>query len=200
MIQGKDKIIPFIFEPQLFINDEIMMPEIRITPTDMCLAYGLRLTQSDVGLDLDGARWYLVDAVRIGREIIHTFPAYSAFGVDVIIPTVGRLFPRYVLFNSVVVVNEAPQVTLTGFLPRISQSERILLDASASFDPELRPLEFSWFVNGELQSTDPTFAFLSHVAGRFEVRLVVSDGVQPTGCATIQRIETILVESSQTIE
>lgn len=195
VIQGKDQIIPFIFEPQLLTNDEIVMPDIRIAPSNACLAYGLTLSQTGVGLDLDRARWFLLNEVRTGKEITHTFPAYSAFGFDVIIPVVGRLYPQYVLFNSLVVVNQAPQVTLTGVKPFISPSERIVLDASTSFDPELRPLQFNWFVNGELRSTDPTYAFSSLVSGRFVVRLVVSDGAQNAGCTTTERTETIVVNT-----
>ncbi len=195
VIQGKDGIIPFIFEPQLLTNDEIVMPDIRITPSNACLAYGLTLSQTGVGLDLDRARWFLLNEIRTGKEIVHTFPAYSAFGFDVIIPVVGRMYPHHVLYNSMVVVNQAPIVTLTGAKPFISPSERIVLDASKSNDPELRPLQFNWFVNGELRSTEPVYTFTSLVSGRFEIRLVVSDGAQNAGCTTTERREIIVVNT-----
>ncbi len=195
VIKGRDEIIPFIFEPQLLTTDEIVMPEVRIAPSNSCLTYGLALSQPGVGLDLDRARWFILNDIRTGRDIQHTFPAYSAFGFDVIIPVTGRLYPRYVLFNSMVVVNQAPLVTLTGVKPFISPTERILLDASTSSDPEGRPLQYNWFVNGELRSTDPTFSFSSLISGRFVVRLVVSDGAQNAGCTTTERVETIVVNT-----
>lgn len=195
VLKGRDEIIPFIFEPQLLTTDAIDMPDVRITPTNACLTYGLALNQTGVGLDLDKARWFILNEIRTGRDIQHTFPAYSAFGFDVIIPVSGRLYPRHVLFNSKVVVNQAPEVTLTGVKPFISPSERILLDASTSRDPEGRPLQFNWFVNGELRSTEPTFSFSSLISGRFIVRLVVSDGAQNAGCTTTERVETIVVNT-----
>lgn len=195
VVEGRDEIIPVIFEPQILTSDIIETPEVRVTPDRACLAYGLSIRHSGQGLDLANAKWYILNDVRTGKDITYTYPAYSAFGYDVIIPVVGRYFPRQVVLTGSVTVNQSPVIEVTGFKPIISPAERIVLDASKSHDPEGQEISFQWFVNGEVRSTEKAFTFSSLVSGRYVIRLLVTDNVPNASCSATERIEVVVVNS-----
>lgn len=195
VVKGADRILPVIFEPQVLTSDILETPVVQIDATRSCQAYAMSIQHSGIGLDLANAKWYILNDVLTGRAIQYTFPAYSAFGYDIIIPVRDRYFPRQVVLNGFIVVNQSPIIDVTGMKSIISPNERLVLDASGSRDPEGQDITFQWLVNGEVRSLAPAFSFSSLVSGRYEIKLIVSDNIPNASCSASEWTETVVVNS-----
>ncbi|MCH8496083.1 MAG: PKD domain-containing protein, partial [Balneolales bacterium] len=147
------------------------------------------------GFSLDVARteWSIDNNTFTGASFQHTFPDYGEFAYRGLIPTRGRHVPRFVVAQGDVLVNAPPFAQVNNYRPTISPGERITLDASMSYDPEGRDLQYQWFVNDDFRGSSPQFTFASTVSGRYDVRLVLNDTQPDANCTeTIEYLPIVV--------
>lgn len=195
VIKGTDGIFPVIFEPQLLKSDNIAEPRITIGPGPSCDIYSMGVDFRGFELDPEQAIWSMDNTTLTGREITHRFSRFGDVPYEVVIPTRGRYFPRYVIQRGTIRVNQAPIIQVNGYKSIISPAEVLTLDASASADPEGSPIEFQWFVNEEFRSSNAVFSFNSLISGRYDIRLRISDNTPNAGCTVSEERYRVVVNT-----
>jgi PKD repeat protein len=193
LLSGAERIVPFRFDPVILRDPDPGTPTIRQQPTQSCTVYGLEGRFQGFSLDMERAVWSIDGRSYTGAGLQHEFPAFGNYSYTVLIPTRGRHVPRFVVRQGEVIVNSPPRAQIQGYRPIISPGEGITIDASASFDPEGRALEYRWFVNDEFRSSSPRFSFSNSVSGRYAIRLELYDNEADASCTqTIEHLPVVV--------
>ncbi len=186
VLQGRDEIIPFRFDPLILTDEPVGTASIRQFPVENCMDYGLEASFRGFSLDVNNTTWLVDDQQFEGSRIEHQFSDFGDYPYRAVIPVRGRHFPQYRVQEGTLRVNAPPEVHVSGHRDIIAPGERITLDASQSFDPEGRELEFQWFVNGEFRGGNPQLTFSSLISGPFEILLILNDNEPNAACTTVE--------------
>lgn len=193
VLKGVDQIVPFRFDPVILNEVSPGTPTVRQVPGPECKVYGLEASFRGFSLDVAQAEWSIDNTQFSGASFQHTFPDFGEFAYRGLIPTRGRHVPRFVVAQGNVLVNAPPFAQVNNYRPTISPGERITLDASMSYDPEGRDLQYQWFVNDDFRGSSPQFTFASTVSGRYDVRLVLNDTQPDASCTeTIEYLPIVV--------
>lgn len=195
VLKGVDGIIPFRFDPVILSEAEAGTPEVRQIPGGECLVYGLEAVFRGFSLDVANAQWHIDNTSFNGASFQHTFPDFGRYPYRVLVPTRGRHVPQFVAVQGELLVNTPPFAQVNNYRPIVSPGERITLDASMSFDPEGRDLQYQWFVNGDFRGSSSTFTFSSSVSGRYDIRLVLNDNEPNSSCTETTEFLPIVVNT-----
>ena len=195
VLQGAEGIVPFIFDPVILSEASAGSPEVRQVPGNECLIYGMEASFAGFSLDVANAQWSVDNRSFTGASFMHTFPDFGLYPFRVLVPTRGRHVPQFVAVEGELLVNTPPFAQVNNYRPIVSPGERITLDASMSFDPEGRPLQYQWFVNDDFRGNMPSFTFSNSVSGRYEIRLVLDDNEPNASCTQTIEFLPIVVNT-----
>ncbi|MDI6402533.1 PKD domain-containing protein, partial [Balneolaceae bacterium ANBcel3] len=193
VLRGRDQIVPFYFDPVVLSEDDLDTPDIQQLPFDEPTKYGLRASYRGTALDLNNAEWFVGNREFTGPEFSHDFGRFGTREYRLIVPVRGRHFPQYLVMEGELHVNTPPVIEVEGYQPIVSPGENVILDASDSYDPDGRDLEYQWYLNDVFRSSSDTFVFNQSVSGRYHVRLTISDNAPNSNFTdTTQEFEIVV--------
>ncbi len=195
ILRGVNEIVPFYFDPIILNDSELANPIVNQTPGSGCKSVAMEAETRSFYLNSQNAEWQTKDIVFTGERFTHEFREYGSFPFALLVPTRGLHVPGFVVQEGQILVNAPPVAVLNDFDHVISPGQPITLDASESYDPEGRDLQFQWMVNGAFRSNDNRFVFSSTISGQYEINLILDDHQPNANCTQTTETFTIVVNT-----
>lgn len=195
VLKGVSEIVPFYFDPVILNDSEMEIPVVNQIPGTTCNSVTMETEAHSFYLNTQEAEWQTTGQNFSGNRFTHEFRDYGSFQFDLLIPTRGIHVPGFVVQSGEILVNAPPVAILNDFTRVISPGQPITLDASASYDPEGRDLQFQWMVNGAFRSNAEQFVFSSTISGQYEIDLILDDHQPNVNCTQTTEKLTIRVNT-----
>lgn len=166
----------------------IKKPSIRIlqSPGSDCYSSLVTVSQiSDNSVKKDSIKYFhLKKMLGQGSSVEFTAASSGAYNLTIILESENQYFPKYMIRENKVTINARPVSKITGAKNIIAVSEFLSLSGVSSFDPERQPLNYEWYVNGELRSKQMNYIFSGSTPGNYEIKLVTDDQSAISSCTT----------------
>lgn len=195
VLKGVSEIVPFYFDPVILNNSEMEIPVVNQIPGTFCNSVVMETEARNFYLNTQEAEWQTMGLNFSGNRFTHDFREYGSFQYDLLVPTRGLHVPGFVVQEGDILVNAPPIAVLNDFARVISPGQPITLDASGSYDPEGRDLQFQWMVNGAFRSNEEQFVFSSTISGQYEINLILDDHQPNVNCTQTTENLTIRVNT-----
>ncbi|MDZ7806596.1 MAG: PKD domain-containing protein [Gracilimonas sp.] len=184
--QDRPKI--WLLEPEItpFKDPEITLQQ---RPTQTCSEKSFELTSPYLNAaNFRNTRWQVNGETRAtGVNPSLLFQSRGEIDLTIRVPNTIFSFPEeWVIFRSVQ-ISEPPIARLNVPKTDIALSEVLTLSAAESYDLQGKPLNYFWFVNGELQATSPSFNFSTIQPGNYIISVRVNNGGDVPNCSNSQR-------------
>ncbi|MFP8488074.1 PKD domain-containing protein [Gracilimonas sp. Q87] len=182
-------------QPKTWHLDPVLTPfqDPQITlqqrPTQTCSEKSFELTSPFLNsANFRNTRWQVNGETRAtGAGPSLLFQSRGEVDLTIRVPNTIFSFPEEWIINRTVQINEPPIARLNVAKTDIALSEVLTLSASDSYDMQGKPLNFFWFVNGELQATSPSFNFSTTQPGTYIISVRVNNGGDIPNCSNSQR-------------
>ena len=200
VVSGNKGIIPWIIKPVIVKNDKLQPALFRTQALESCEDVQLELLNRGFEYDVNRTIWQTEKKTYSGNTIRHQFVEKGNIPVRIIIPLKGRYAPLYQVTESTVFINKPPVIKLNEYKTLLSPAENLLLDATASFDPEGKTLEFAWFTDDIFRTSDAQFRFNSSTSGEYRIRLLINDLETGSACTTADTTILVRVNTQPYVE
>jgi hypothetical protein len=178
-------------------------PEITIqqNPTQTCTEKSFELKSSFLNSsDFRNTRWQVnSETIATGVNPTILFRTRGETNLTVSIPNNIFSFPKEWVLQKTIQVNEPPIARLNVPKTNIARSDVVTLSAAQSYDLQGKPLNYFWFVNGELQATSSTFNFSATQPGSYIISVRVNNGGDVPNCSNSQRQVRIEVSNESVV-
>lgn len=174
-------------------------PDLTVTqnPTIQCTEKPFELSSQNLSdQSLRSAIWQ-VNGRTLGTGISPTlsFTSRGNVTLNVRVPNNLFSFPDFWSVKQDLFINEPPIARLETAKTIIAPNEILTLSAANSYDLTGRKLNYFWFVDGQLQGTDPAFNFSASREGNHVISVRVNNGGDIPNCSNSQRQIRIQVDS-----
>ena len=195
-VYGNNSPVLWHYEP---VFTPFQKPDLTVTqsPTMRCTEKPFQLSSQNLSdQNLQSAIWQ-VNGSTLGTGISPTL-SFSSRGnvtLNVRIPNNSSTFPEFWSVRQDLVINEPPIARLEADKTVIAPNEILTLSAANSYDLTGRELNYYWFVDGQLQGTDPAFSFSASREGNHIISVRVNNGGDIPNCSNSQRQIRIQVDN-----
>ncbi|MBD3615986.1 MAG: PKD domain-containing protein [Gracilimonas sp.] len=190
-------------QPALWIYDAtftaFQKPDLTITqiPTIRCTEKSFELTSQHLNAQaLQAAQWQ-INGRTLGTGISPSlsFVSRGEVTLNVRVPNTLSPFPEFWNVRQDVLINEPPIARLETAKTVIGPNQILTLSAESSYDLGGRKLNYYWFVDGQLEGTEPTFEFSAAREGTHIISVRVNNGGQIPNCSNSQRQIRIQIDN-----
>lgn len=174
-------------------------PDLTVTqnPTVVCSEKSFQLNSENLSdQNLRSAIWQ-VNNNTLGTGISPTlsFASRGRVIMNVRVPNNLFSFPEFWSLRQELFINEPPIARLEAPKTVIAPNEMLTLSAANSYDLTGQNLNYFWFVDGQLQGTDPAFSFTASREGNHVISVRVNNGGDIPNCSNSQRQIRIQVDN-----
>lgn len=195
-LYGNDAPVLWHYEPDFI---PFQKPDLTITqnPTFRCTEKPFVLSSEDLSdQDLDSAIWQVNGStIATGDSPTLSFTSRGNVTVNVRVPNNSFSFPDFWSVQQDVFINEPPIARLEAAKTVIAPNEILTLSAADSYDLSGQELNYFWFIDGQLQGTDPAINFSASREGTHVISVRVNNGGDTPNCSNSQRQIRIEVDS-----
>ncbi|MEX2478835.1 MAG: PKD domain-containing protein [Gracilimonas sp.] len=189
--------------PVLWHYDPIFIPfqkpDLSITPspTLRCTVKPFELSSQRLSdQNLQSAIWEVNGStLDTGISPTLSFTSRGNVSLNVRVPNDSFSFPDFWSVKQDILINEPPIARLDAEKTVIAPNEILTLSADNSYDLTGRSLNYFWFVDGQLQGTDPAFNFSASREGNHIISVRVNNGGDIPSCSNSQRQIRIQVDN-----
>lgn len=166
-------------------------------PVQTCSEKSFELTSPVINsADFRNARWQVNgETIGTGANPTLVFSNRGTVNMTIRVPNTLFSFPDEWIIDQMVQITEPPIARLNVPKTDIALAEVVTLSAADSYDMQGKPLNYFWFVNGELQATSPSFNFSSTQPGSYIISVRVNNGGDIPNCSNSQRQARIVVSN-----
>lgn len=169
IVSVKNPQIKFEQKPGMLCNSSIL------TVTDIS---DNSIKKESVGFYYNGKSFGQGTQAELSNDNAGVFP------VKIIFESINQYFPKYIVRDYNVRINQKPSASISGQKSIIAVNQPILLSGQNSNDYEKQPLLYTWLVNGEIRSKQMTYNFQGSIPGIYTIQLVVDDQSPLSKCTT----------------
>lgn len=174
-------------------------PDLTVTqnPTVRCTEKPFELSSNNLNdQSLRSAIWQVNGrTLATGMNPTLSFTSRGKVTLNVRVPNNLFSFPDFWSFTQDLFINEPPIARLEAAKTVIAPNELLTLSAANSYDLTGQQLNYFWFVDGQLQGTEPAITFSASREGNHIISVRVNNGGDIPNCSNSQRQIRIQVDS-----